>query len=222
MRKSDGYNTPIILQIIQMTDTSQFSRALSYLLHPLIIPTFAISVLLVRTDLYPIILPLGLKLWYIAVVFCFTWLIPVVSVYILLKTKAISSIEMQSKAERTIPLLVTSASYMAFLYFIRPTNIPPVFLYIIYAATFALLTGLLINVFYKISLHTLGWGAYTATLVSISLRMGLPLVNLLCISVMLSGLAGYARLRENAHNQTQVYVGYVTGIAIVMLITLLV
>ncbi len=200
----------------------RFSKFLSYVLHPLIIPTLATAALLMRPDLYSIVLPLWLKLWYISVVFAFTWLIPAAAVFILLRVNAIYSIEMSHRGERTIPLLIASTSYMALVFFVRPTNIPPLFLYVVYSATFALLAGLLINMVYKISLHTLGWGAITATLVSISLRLGLPMLTLISVSILLSGLAGYARLKENAHNQTQVYMGYIAGVAIVMLIIFLV
>ena len=200
----------------------RFSKFLSYVLHPLIIPTLATAALLMRPDLYSIVLPLWLKLWYISVVFAFTWLIPAAGVFILLRVKAIYSIEMSHRGERTIPLLIASTSYMALMFFVRPTNIPPLFLYVVYSATFALLAGLLINMVYKISLHTLGWGAITATLISISLRLGLPMLTLISVSIMLAGLAGYARLKENAHNQTQVYLGYIAGTAIVMLIIFLV
>ena len=200
----------------------RFSKFLSYVLHPLIIPTLATAALLMRPDLYSIVLPLWLKLWYISVVFAFTWLIPAAAVFILLRVNAIYSIEMSHRGERTIPLLIASTSYMALMFFVRPTNIPPLFLYVVYSATFALLAGLLINMVYKISLHTLGWGAITATLISISLRLGLPMLTLISVSILLAGLAGYARLKENAHNQTQVYMGYIAGAAIVMLIIFLV
>ena len=200
----------------------RFSKFLSYVLHPLIIPTFATAALLMRQDAYSIVLPFYLKIWYLSVVFAFTWLIPVAAVFVLLRFKAIYSVEMSRRSERTIPLLIASASYMALMFFVRPVNIPPLFLYVVYSATFALLAGLLINMVYKISLHTLGWGAVTATLISISLRLGLPMLTLISVSILLSGLAGYARLKENAHNQTQVYVGYIAGAAIVMLIIFLV
>jgi hypothetical protein len=39
------------------------------------------------------------------------------------------------------------------------------------------------------------------------------------ISTLLSGLAGSARLMENAHNQAQVYSGYIAGVFVVVLIT---
>ena len=200
----------------------QFSKLLSYILHPLLIPTLAILALMLRTDLYSIVMPLHLKLWLLSLVIAFTLLIPSASVVILLKLNAVYSVELTHRSERTIPLLVTSASYMALTFFMKPLNIPPVFLYVIYSATVALLTGLLINMAIKISLHTLGWGAMATTLVSISLHLGIPLPGLISVTVILAGLAGYARLKENAHNQTQVYLGYIAGVSIITVIALLI
>ncbi len=199
-----------------------FSRLLSYILHPLLIPALAVSALMLRPDLYPFVLPVSLKLWFLSQVVVFTLIIPSAAVLLLLKTSTTYSIELNQRAGRTIPLLIASVSYMSFLYFIKAPNIPPIFLYVIYSAAFALLTGLLINMVYKVSLHTLGWSALTVTLISISLRMGAPLLILISIAVILSGLAGYARLKENAHNQTQVYLGYIAGACAVILITILI
>jgi hypothetical protein len=199
-----------------------FSQLLSYLLHPLIIPTLAISALMLRPDLYSIVLPVWLKLWFIAIVFVFTLLIPAAGVLLLFKLNKVYSIELNQRTERTVPLLIASASYMALLFFMKQPNIPPVFLYIVYSATFALLAGLLINMVYKISLHSLGWSALATTLIIISLRMGVSLLLLISVAVILSGFVGYARLKENAHNPAQVYLGFVAGALIVIGITLLV
>ena len=87
----------------------KFSQLLSYLLHPLIIPTLAISALMLRPDLYSIVLPAWLKLWFIAIVFVFTFLIPAAGVLLLLKLNKIYSIELNQRTERTIPLLIASA-----------------------------------------------------------------------------------------------------------------
>ncbi len=198
-----------------------FSRILSYILHPLLIPTLATSALMLKPDLFPIILPAALKLWFVSVIFVFTLIIPAISVLILLKFKAIYSVELKRRTERTVPLLIASISYLGLLFFIKPTIIPPVFLYILYSAALALLSGLVLNMVFKISLHTLGWGALTATLVSISMGIGTPLLPFIFVSILLSGIAGYARLMQNAHNQAQVYWGYVAGVSVVLLITVL-
>jgi hypothetical protein len=197
------------------------SRILSYILHPLLIPALATSALMLQPDLYPIVLPVALKLWFISIIMVFTIVIPASSVFILLKFNTINSIEQKNRGERTIPLLIASTSYIGLLIFIKPANIPPVFMYLLYSATFALLTGLLINLVYKISLHALGWGALAATLISISIHLGMPLLPFIVISILLSGIAGYARLKQNAHNQAQVYLGFVAGVCVVILISFL-
>ena len=197
------------------------SRILSYILHPLLIPTLAISALMLKPGLFPGIFPTILKFWFLAVVFAFTLVIPAISVFILLKFNAIYSIELKDRTERTIPLFITSGSYMALLLFLKATIMPPIFLYILYSATLALLVGLLLNLAFKISLHTLGWGALAATLISISIKTGIPLFPYILISILLSGVVGYARLKQNAHNQAQVYWGYIAGVSVILFISIL-
>jgi hypothetical protein len=169
-------------------------------------------------NIFTIVLPNVLKIWFVSIVFLFTIAIPSISMYILFKFKAIESFEMNDRSERTIPLLVSCTSFMALLYVLKETNIPPVFLYLLYSATFSLLVGLLINLVYKISLHTLGWGALAATLISISLRMGFTLLIPIIVSVVISGLVGYARLKQNAHKQSEIYLGYVVGASVIIFI----
>ena len=199
----------------------QLSHFLSIILHPLLIPAIAITALMLRPDLYTIVLPNNMKFWFISVVIVFTLLIPLAGVLILLKFNAVNSLEMSARNERTLPLIISSTSFMVLLFSLKSTGIPPVFLYILYSATFALLAGLLINLFYKISLHTLGWGAIAAALTGVSLKLGIPLLAFIIVAVLLSGLAGYARLKQNAHNPAQVYLGYVAGISVIILISFL-
>jgi hypothetical protein len=199
----------------------QISHFLSIILHPLMIPAIATMALMLRPDLYSIVLPNNMKFWFISVVIVFTLLIPLAGVLILLKFNAVNSIEMSGRHERTLPLIISSTSFMVLLFSLKSTGIPPVFLYILYSATFALLAGLLINLFYKISLHTLGWGAIAAALTGVSFKLGVPLLAFIVVAVLLSGLAGYARLKQNAHNPAQVYLGYVAGISVIILISFL-
>jgi len=200
---------------------NSFSRLLSYILHPLLIPTIASFAMMFRPDLYSIVMPGAMKIWFLSIVFVFTFAVPVTGMLILLKFNIITTLEQGHRSERTIPLLIATTSYMALLFTVKSAGIPPVFLYILYSASFALLAGLMINMVYKISLHTLGWSAMAATLTSISLRMGTALLALIIISVLIAGLAGYARLKQNAHNQSQIYLGYVAGVFVILAISLL-
>jgi hypothetical protein len=200
---------------------NKVSRILSYVFHPLIIPTFIITALLLSPGLYSILLPQVYKQWIVMIVCLYTYVLPITGILILKKLKLISSIELENRKERTIPILISSASYMALLFTIRNTDVPPILLYVLYSATFALLAGLLINIIYKISLHTLGWSALAATLIAVALRTGAPLLGLIITSLLISGIAGFARLKQNAHNQSQIYLGYLAGVLVIILISFL-
>lgn len=199
-----------------------FSRILSCILHPLFIPTLATIVLISQPYLYTVVLPDTLKWWFLSVVVIFTLILPFAGVLILEKLTILSTVEMKERSERTIPLLLSGMSYMALLFIIRPAGIPPLLMYVLYSATFTLLAGLLINLAFKISLHTLGWSGITCTFTCLSLQTGLSLISWIIGAIVLAGLAGYARLKQDAHNQTQVYLGYVVGACVIILLFLLV
>ncbi len=199
---------------------SKLTQFLSSLFHPLLIPTYITSALMLRQDLYSIVLPVELKLWFISVVCGFTFVIPASSVFILLKFRVIESLAMEERNERIIPLLLASGSYMALLFSIKSNNIPPLFLYVLYAATFALLAGLLINLVYRISMHTLGWSALSAILIIVSIRIGIPLLGMIITSLLISGVVGFVGIKQNTRQQARVYSGYAAGVIVILLVSL--
>jgi len=200
----------------------RLSQFVSYAFHPLLIPTATIVALLMMPDIYFFTIPGVLKLWYAVIVFVFTVLMPAVGVLFLKKLNAIQSFDMVERSERTVPMIVAGTGYVTMLYLLRVISIPPVFLFILYSATFSLIAGLVLNLFYKVSLHTLGWSALTSMLICISLRIGMPLMPFVIVSILINGLVGYARLKQNAHNEAQVYWGYVVGVGVIVVFSLLV
>lgn len=198
----------------------KISHILFYIFHPLLIPTFITSALLLRPDLYTIILPFELKLWFLSVVSGFTLVIPAISVFILLKSKIIASPAMEQRSERVLPLLITSASYLALLFAVKSDNIPPLLLYVLYSVTFAILAGLMVNLFYQISIHTLAWSALATILISVSIRIGIPLLGLIITGVLISGIAGYVGLNQDARNKSRVYSGYAAGVLLIIVVSL--
>lgn len=196
---------------------TRLATILSYILHPLLIPSYSMLLLFKLPMLLS--LPDDAKLWLLGVVFAFTFLLPVAILLILFYLKIISSLEMEQSTQRTLPLMFTSACYLGLNYLMRDAGLPDYFLYILYGSLLTLLLGLIVNLFYKISLHMLGWGAATAAMIGISIRMNLDIPYLIIGTIFLSGLAGFARLKLNAHNPTQVYLGFVAGVALILTLT---
>jgi hypothetical protein len=198
----------------------KISQVFFYLFHPLLIPTLVSLALFLRSDLFTIILPIEMKLWFITVVCGFTLIIPAFSSFVLMRFKLIDSPDMEQRNDRILPLVINSASYLALLFSLKSNNIPPLLLYVIYSVIFAILAGLVINLFYQISLHTLGWSALATILISLSIRIGIPLLGLIISSLLISGIVGYAVLNQNARHNSRVYSGYATGILVILLVSL--
>jgi len=75
-----------------------------------------------------------------------------------------------------------------------------------------------INYFWKISLHMLGMGGLTGVFLGFALRIGIDIFPFLAFLIFLSGLVGYARLKVNSHNPPQVYVGYIVGVVLMIVV----
>lgn len=134
----------------------------------------------------------------------------------------IDSLTMSKREHRNIPLLIVSSSYLAMLYFMKLLGTPPAVLYILYTALFALLIGLLVNLFYKISLHTLGWGAMASSFAGLMTETGFNMIIIIIGVIAIAGVVGYARLKEKAHSAVQVYSGFLLGFLSILLLTALV
>lgn len=198
---------------------TRVATILSFVLHPLLLPTYAVIILLNLPLYLSFTLTAESKLWLIALVAAFTFIMPVAIILSLYYFRIIDSLELENPSQRTIPLIFSSVSYLALVYLLRKSGLPDYLLYLIYGALFVMVTGLLVNLFYKISLHMLGWGAIVAAFAGLSVRMGLNLLPLIVSCILLAGIAGFARLKLNAHNPSQVYLGFVAGVSVVLVIT---
>ena len=94
----------------------QLAKWVSVIIHPLIMPTIGIVILL-NSGIYVSVLPWEIKKLIYLMVFLGTFLIPICLIPFFLFQKIIGNIEMSKRKERIIPLLITSLFYF-FTYFI--------------------------------------------------------------------------------------------------------
>jgi len=200
----------------------RIAQAISYLLHPLLIPTYFMFLLLQLPLFQSQSFSMNATIWLLSMVFVFTFLLPVVMILTMYYFRLIDSIELKERSQRTLPLLFTAVSGYGLIYIMRQSGLPGYFQYVLYCMLVALVTGLLVNLFYKISLHTLSWGAATAALTGLSLNLGLVMPATIAGAMMLSGLVGFARLKLNAHNSAQVYLGFAAGVAVVTIFSIVI
>ena len=184
-------------------------KIVSILFHPVFVPT--ITVFLV-VKIYSNIIILENQAGIILIGTCvFSLILPLLSVFILLLTKKIDSLEMPKKEERFLPILFASVWMILGFYFMKEIfSYAPIMKSIYLGAIYVMLISLLITKKWKISLHMLAIGGATGVFIMLEFLFGQNLM-LLLITILISGILGFSRLSLKAHSLNQIYAGFILG-----------
>ena len=184
-------------------------KIVSILFHPVFVPT--ITVFLV-VKIYSNIIILENQAGIILIGTCvFSLILPLLSVFILLLTKKIDSLEMPKKEERFLPILFASIWMILGFYFMKEIlSYAPIMKSIYLGAIYVMLISLLITKKWKISLHMLAIGGASGVFIMLEFLFGQNLM-LLLITILISGILGFSRLSLKAHSLNQIYAGFIVG-----------
>ncbi len=192
------------------------AKIISYIFHPLVIPTYIFLFLLYQfpftfiSDLrYDPVFELKLKLFS---TFWMTAFFPAFAVFLLWRLKVIKSIFLKTQKERIIPFFVTMFFYWWMYYLSRTMKDQPEALKFFYFGIFiATSIGVVINNFIKISLHGLSSGAALAAIILFSFFYKTPLNAAIAIAAVLTGMIATARFLVSNHTNQEVYSGLLVG-----------
>jgi len=192
----------------------------SYVLHPLLVPTYIIALLMNLDVFMAFMIPISTRLFIIGMIFVMTFALPVIMIYMMHRRGIIASMQMEDKSERFFPLLVTALFWFLGYNLISKTGLPLIYYKYMIGGLGAIIIAMPINYFWKISLHMLGMGGLTGVFIGLLYTLGIEIFPLLAIIILLSGLTGYARLKENSHNPPQIYAGYIVGVFLMLIVYL--
>ena len=192
------------------------ARVFSFIFHPLLVPVYFLLILFQLKLPEVVLLPEKYKVLLIAFVFSTTFLMPVLFALLLWAMKMIKNLYVHGREERTIPLLGVAVFYFLTFYALKRMPAFPVFKLFLLGSTVLVLLGIVINYFYKISLHLTAWGGFTAALAGMSLQFHQAFYFWLFLVILCSGLVGFARLQCKAHNQMQVSLGFLLGFVVML------
>jgi membrane-associated phospholipid phosphatase len=207
-----------IQNTIEKNGEEKFAKIISYFLHPLLMPTYGFTLILFTKNYFSTFTPLNLKLIILAVTFVFTFLLPTINALILLKMGRIRSLEMETSKERMVPYGSTALYYFALYYLFYNADFPSVFKIVVLGAAISILLTLFINLKWKISAHSIGIGGVAGAMLGITYRLQIDMHWILMLVIVCAGFVGYARLKLNAHNPSQVYAGFGLGFIVEVLL----
>jgi hypothetical protein len=190
-----------------------FAKIVSYVLHPLFIPTYVFLWLVKRFTIhFDDITQQGLLFKEISV-FINASFFPAFAVFLLWRLKFIKSIYLRTQSDRIIPYIITMIFYWWMWYLSRSFTDQPIVLKFFYFGIFlTTVFGLIINNFIKISMHAIGAGTFLAFIILTCFTYRTFFGPDIMIATFLAGLICTARLMLNHHSAAEIYSGLIVGI----------
>lgn len=138
---------------------------------------------------------------------------PAISMLVMIKYGMLSSIDLRNRKERFGPYMLVIFYYIVSYSMLKwkgpylPDSVFSFFLSVIVS----LIISMLINLFWKISVHMLAQGGIFGTLLGLNVIH--PNMDLLypTLSLVVAALTAYSRLYLKAHTHGQVYAGFCLG-----------
>ena len=191
----------------------QLSKFISIILHPIFMPLLALYLTL--ASLPSIAGSTSQDLNYIyGIVICCTNILPLLSIFFLIKKERVSSLEISNHKERSLPLFITVIWMSVGFYMLNSVLFYATILKAeLIGAILIILMAAIISKFWKISLHLLGIGGAVGVFIALQIIQG-GVLYLLLLFILFSGILGVARIDQKAHNHAQVYVGFLLGVCI--------
>lgn len=209
--------------------TKALASIISFLFHPLLILTYSL-VILILVDPYAFganALDNTKSKVLIVRIFLSTFFIPFLSILMLYFLGMVKTLNLEDKMDRTGPYIITGIFYLwLFRNFWDSTIVPPLYATFMLGATIALFLAFLINIFSKISIHTVGIAALISmtilTMVFIQYKAFIILIpflgtyqvsvlNLLLGLVIVAGFLGTCRFYLQKYQPNEIYGGYMVG-----------
>ncbi len=145
---------------------------------------------------------------------------PAISMLVMIKYGFLSSIDLRDRKERFGPYLLVIFYYVLSYVMLRwkgPYLPPSVFSFFL-SVICSLIASLVINMYWKISVHMLAQGGVFGTLLALNvIHPNLDFVYPV-LSLVMAGITAYSRLYLHAHTPNQVYAGFILGTIVSWLI----
>ena len=186
---------------------------ISYIFHPLFIPTY-FMLYLMTTLPYEFI---GITEWQLKMrlfsVFWLTAFFPAFAVFLMWRLKLNTSIFLRTQKERIIPYVITMFFYWWMYYLSRNFTDQPIALKFFYFGIFiASAVGLIVNNFMKVSLHTMGVSGLLMAVVMVGLHYPVNNVIWTILAIFIAAIVTSARMLVSDHTRKELIVGFIIGI----------
>jgi len=141
-------------------------------------------------------------------------LIPLLMFWMMKRLNIISSLSMDKKQDRLFPFLITGIFYITTWFVFYNLGIMDLVAYLFMVAALLVFLAILVNLFWKISIHSMSMGAMSVFIIYLTAVHFIGSSWPAYLVILLSGLVGFSRLKLKSHSPAQIYVGYLLGVVV--------
>lgn len=189
----------------------------SYVFHPIFLPTAGLIFVFSLNTYISQTTPMNKQYFVIAWIFVNTVIIPLLFTMFLRWKKVIDSIQLHSRKDRLVPFAFAMFLYFTNYYLMKDVPLPQVLYSIFLGSSIAVAASFFITFYTKISIHMIGMGGLTAAIYGVAQVYDLPIVGMVMLGMIASGIVGSARYILESHSLRQIYMGWGLGFLAVYL-----
>ncbi len=193
---------------------------ISYLLHPILMPTLGLLIIL-NSGTYLALLDPAAKRAILFVMALGTLVFPLMMLPVLqYRQLVMKNGQAPTKLDQLVPQIIILILYIiTFIYFLRLPLSQVIHAYVL-SVTGTFFLVLVLNLKFRISINAAAMGGMTGLIIALIFLYETPLQGLLILSLFDGGLSGSSRLAQG-ENWGGVLIGYLLGLLVVLLTILL-
>lgn len=189
---------------------TNIARLFSLLFNPFIITTYYLLIVFSQPFYFSAPIAEKAKWMVLGLVFITTFLLPLSLTWIFGKL-AVKTMKFDQADERNMQLSIASVFYLMCYFLLNSVNFSPVFNLFVLGFSVLIILVLIVNFYWKISAYMVACGALAGALTGINISSGIDLLPQIISVLLISGITGYSRLKQQTHNPEQVYTGFGVG-----------
>ena len=187
------------------------AKVLSTVFRPSYYPTVGTLFLLFFT--YLNLFPQDSKLFLLVLVFLFTVGFPALGIFIYRRLHHWSALELRKHHKRAIPYIIHIFCYLCLMHIFYVFHIPHFLMALIGISLLIQCVCVVVNVWWKVSIHSAGTGGVIGALMIYSIIFGFNPIWWLSLAILVSGCVMTSRMILRQHTLAQVLGGTLIGIA---------
>jgi hypothetical protein len=186
------------------------AKFLSFLFHPLLLPTYA-TIIIVMANPY----------WFgsykqgqfalLSIVTLLTFFFPVITVLLMKALDFVDDIYLRDQKQRFMPFIAIMVYYIWAFMVLRSQQLPTLILWMMLGSCMAVVFAFIANIVMKISLHALGMGCLVAVIIKCVMISYSNMIPLMLFIIFMAGIIGSVRLYLKEHEPQEIFMGYLVG-----------